>query len=57
MLILDVLIEHLGLFLCSNNVGGPPIKRFMLRYCFPPLCIDEVGKCGGLNRREVGHDK
>ena len=27
----------------------------MLHYSFPPFCINEVGKCGGLNRREVGH--
>ncbi|KAG8384848.1 hypothetical protein BUALT_Bualt04G0161100 [Buddleja alternifolia] len=34
---------------------GPPSKRFMLHYSFPPFCINEVGKRVGLNRREVGH--
>jgi polyribonucleotide nucleotidyltransferase len=27
----------------------------MLHYSFPPYCTNEVGKRGGLNRREVGH--
>lgn len=34
---------------------GPPTKRFMVHYSFPPFSINEVGKQGGLNRREVGH--
>ncbi|GAU16225.1 hypothetical protein TSUD_298570 [Trifolium subterraneum] len=38
-----------------DSLVGPPLKRFMLHYSFPPFCIDEVGKRGGLNRREVGH--
>ncbi|KAK2365540.1 Polyribonucleotide nucleotidyltransferase 2, mitochondrial [Trifolium repens] len=38
-----------------DSLVGPPLKRFMLHYSFPPFCIDEVGKHGGLNRREVGH--
>ncbi|CAJ2665344.1 unnamed protein product [Trifolium pratense] len=38
-----------------DSLVGPPSKRFMLHYSFPPFCIDEVGKRGGLNRREVGH--
>ncbi|XP_038716711.1 polyribonucleotide nucleotidyltransferase 2, mitochondrial-like isoform X2 [Tripterygium wilfordii] len=38
-----------------DSLVGPPTKRFMLHYSFPPFCIDEVGKRGGLNRREVGH--
>lgn len=38
-----------------ESVVGPPTKRFMLHYSFPPFCINEVGKHGGLNRREVGH--
>lgn len=38
-----------------ESVVGPPSKRFMLHYSFPPFCINEVGKHGGLNRREVGH--
>ncbi|KAL5097031.1 hypothetical protein RYX36_001358 [Vicia faba] len=38
-----------------DSLVGPPLKRFMLHYSFPPFCINEVGKSGGLNRREVGH--
>ncbi|KAI7724885.1 hypothetical protein M8C21_025811 [Ambrosia artemisiifolia] len=38
-----------------DSVVGPPTKRFMLHYSFPPYCINEVGKRTGLNRREVGH--
>ncbi|KAK8710245.1 hypothetical protein V6N13_145579 [Hibiscus sabdariffa] len=38
-----------------DSLVGPPTKRFMLHYSFPPFCIDEVGKRTGLNRREVGH--
>ncbi|GMN42545.1 hypothetical protein TIFTF001_011744 [Ficus carica] len=38
-----------------ESVVGPSSKRFMLHYSFPPFCINEVGKRGGLNRREVGH--
>ncbi|KAA3455940.1 polyribonucleotide nucleotidyltransferase 2, mitochondrial [Gossypium australe] len=38
-----------------DSLVGPPTKRFMLHYSFPPFCIDEIGKRTGLNRREVGH--
>ncbi|KAK4392969.1 Polyribonucleotide nucleotidyltransferase 2, mitochondrial [Sesamum angolense] len=38
-----------------DSLVGPPSKRFMLHYNFPPFCINEVGKRVGLNRREVGH--
>ncbi|KAL6520229.1 Polyribonucleotide nucleotidyltransferase 2, mitochondrial [Orobanche minor] len=38
-----------------ESLVGPPSKRFMLHYSFPPFCINEVGKRAGLNRREVGH--
>ncbi|XP_061359613.1 polyribonucleotide nucleotidyltransferase 2, mitochondrial [Gastrolobium bilobum] len=38
-----------------DSLVGPPTKRFMLHYSFPPFCINEVGKRAGLNRREVGH--
>lgn len=40
-----------------DSIAGPPKKRFMLHYSFPPFCTNEVGKKGGLNRREVGHGK
>ncbi|KAJ4769206.1 Polyribonucleotide nucleotidyltransferase [Rhynchospora pubera] len=38
-----------------DHIVGPPTKRFMLHYSFPPFSINEVAKRGGLNRREVGH--
>ncbi|KAJ3692530.1 hypothetical protein LUZ60_012880 [Juncus effusus] len=38
-----------------DAIVGPPTKRFMLHYSFPPFSINEVSKRGGLNRREVGH--
>ncbi|GAV67944.1 KH_1 domain-containing protein/S1 domain-containing protein/RNase_PH domain-containing protein/RNase_PH_C domain-containing protein/PNPase domain-containing protein [Cephalotus follicularis] len=38
-----------------ESLVGPPRKRFMLHYSFPPFSINEVGKRVGLNRREVGH--
>ncbi|KAI4339541.1 hypothetical protein MLD38_024473 [Melastoma candidum] len=38
-----------------ESLVGPPTKRFMLHYNFPPFSINEVGKRVGLNRREVGH--
>lgn len=38
-----------------DSIVGPPSKRFMLHYSFPPFSINEVAKRGGLNRREVGH--
>lgn len=40
-----------------ESLVGPPTKRFMLHYSFPPFSINEVGKRIGLNRREVGHGK
>ena len=30
-------------------------KRFMLHYNFPPYSTGEVGKIGGIGRREIGH--
>eukprot|EP01041_Mallomonas_annulata_P004249 gene4249-8446_t len=30
-------------------------KRFYLQYSFPPSSVGEVGRVGGINRREVGH--
>ena len=30
-------------------------KRFYLQYKFPPSCVGEVGRVGGISRREVGH--
>ena len=30
-------------------------KRFLLHYNFPPFSVGEVGKIGGVGRREIGH--
>lgn len=30
-------------------------KRFMHHYVFPPFSVGEVGRMGGLGRREIGH--
>jgi len=35
--------------------GGETSKRFTLHYNFPPYCVGEVRRLGGLNRREIGH--
>ena len=35
--------------------GGDVLKPFILHYNFPPYCTGEVGRLGGLGRREVGH--
>lgn len=35
--------------------GGPEEKRFLLHYNFPPYSVGEVGRLGGVNRREIGH--
>jgi polyribonucleotide nucleotidyltransferase len=35
--------------------GGPDEKNFMLHYNFPPYSVGEVGRLGGVGRREIGH--
>ncbi len=35
--------------------GGPDEKSFMLHYNFPPYSVGEVGRLGGVGRREIGH--
>jgi polyribonucleotide nucleotidyltransferase len=35
--------------------GGPPEKRFILHYTFPPFSVGEVGRIMGPGRREIGH--
>lgn len=35
--------------------GGETSKSFMLHYNFPPYCVGEVGRLGGVGRREIGH--
>lgn len=53
--------------LCTATLGGKSMearyetldelaaKRFYLQYRFPPSSVGEVGRVGGINRREVGH--
>lgn len=38
-----------------EKVEGKAFKRFYLQYSFPPSCIGETGRVGGVKRREVGH--
>ena len=38
-----------------ETVDGQDYKRFYLQYSFPPACIGETGRVGGVKRREVGH--
>lgn len=35
--------------------GSHTLKNFFLHYDFPPYCINETGRVGGINRRMVGH--
>jgi len=38
-----------------EKVEGQEMKRYYLQYSFPPSCIGETGRVGGVKRREVGH--
>ncbi len=38
-----------------DNLEGDASKRFMLHYHFPPFCVGETGRTGGVGRREIGH--
>ncbi|MCU0846555.1 MAG: polyribonucleotide nucleotidyltransferase [Spirochaetes bacterium] len=38
-----------------DNIDGQGDKRFMLHYHFPPFSVGEVGRHGGVGRREIGH--
>lgn len=39
----------------DHPVRGVPPKPFYLHYTMPPFATGEVGKVGGVGRREVGH--
>uniref|UniRef100_A0A3Q1I957 polyribonucleotide nucleotidyltransferase n=1 Tax=Anabas testudineus TaxID=64144 RepID=A0A3Q1I957_ANATE len=39
----------------KSKFCGVKDKNFMLHYEFPPYATNEIGKMGGLNRRELGH--
>lgn len=38
-----------------DNLEGDGSKKFMLHYHFPPFCVGETGRTGGVGRREIGH--
>lgn len=38
-----------------ENLDEDSTKPFYLQYRFPPSSVGEVGRVGGINRREVGH--
>ncbi|XP_058240790.1 polyribonucleotide nucleotidyltransferase 1, mitochondrial isoform X2 [Hemibagrus wyckioides] len=39
----------------TTALSGIKDKNFMLHYEFPPYATNEIGKMGGVNRRELGH--
>uniref|UniRef100_A0A3B4YQA3 polyribonucleotide nucleotidyltransferase n=1 Tax=Seriola lalandi dorsalis TaxID=1841481 RepID=A0A3B4YQA3_SERLL len=39
----------------TTALSGVKDKNFMLHYEFPPYATNEIGKVGGINRRELGH--
>lgn len=38
-----------------DTLEGDLRRRFMLHYNFPPFCVGETGRLGGVKRRELGH--
>ncbi|MDY6967920.1 MAG: polyribonucleotide nucleotidyltransferase [Spirochaetota bacterium] len=38
-----------------DSIEGESYKRFMLHYNFPNFSVGEVGRLGGVGRREIGH--
>jgi len=38
-----------------ENLDELSTKPFYVQYRFPPSSVGEVGRVGGVNRREVGH--
>ncbi|KAI7805177.1 polyribonucleotide nucleotidyltransferase 1, mitochondrial [Triplophysa rosa] len=41
--------------LITTALSGIKDKNFMLHYEFPPYATNEIGKIGGMNRRQLGH--
>ena len=41
--------------LAATCADGEEAKRFYLQYNFPPSCVGECGRVGGIGRREIGH--
>ena len=38
-----------------DSIEGESFKKFMLHYNFPNFSVGEVGRLGGVGRREIGH--
>lgn len=38
-----------------DDIEGEGEKNFLLHYNFPPFSVGEVGRVGGVGRREIGH--
>lgn len=44
-----------GPLIDSRDSDSDQTKHAMLHYEFPPYCVNETGKVGGVNRRMIGH--
>ncbi|XP_015217967.2 polyribonucleotide nucleotidyltransferase 1, mitochondrial [Lepisosteus oculatus] len=51
----DSLESSIKTDLITSAMSGVKDKNFMLHYEFPPYATNEIGKMGGMNRRELGH--
>uniref|UniRef100_A0AAQ5XB96 Polyribonucleotide nucleotidyltransferase 1, mitochondrial n=1 Tax=Amphiprion ocellaris TaxID=80972 RepID=A0AAQ5XB96_AMPOC len=51
----DSLESSIKADIITTALSGIKDKNFMLHYEFPPYATNEIGKIGGLNRRELGH--
>ncbi|XP_029031714.1 polyribonucleotide nucleotidyltransferase 1, mitochondrial [Betta splendens] len=51
----DSLESSIKADIITTALSGIKDKNFMLHYEFPPYATNEIGKMGGLNRRELGH--
>jgi len=50
-----VTLGALGEYQIIDGLGVEESKRFMFHYNFPQYSVGEVGRYGGVGRREVGH--
>ncbi|XP_071756164.2 polyribonucleotide nucleotidyltransferase 1, mitochondrial [Centroberyx gerrardi] len=51
----DSLESSIKADIITTALSGIKDKNFMLHYEFPPYATNEIGKMGGINRRELGH--
>ncbi|KAL0964527.1 hypothetical protein UPYG_G00325190 [Umbra pygmaea] len=51
----DSLESSIKTDIITTALSGIKDKNFMLHYEFPPYATNEIGKMGGMNRRELGH--